>query len=131
MSGRTRTESPHLTGHYPRRRLSLLLRGCIEATQPFVVDNTNVTTAERSPYIAAAKAAGFRVTGYYFASPLRDCLRRNAERDLRRRVPAKGIVGTYKRMQIPALGEGVDALHCVRIDEAGQFIVEELASGSC
>jgi hypothetical protein len=35
--------------------------------QRFVVDNTNITAAERARYILPSRAAGFRVIGYSFA----------------------------------------------------------------
>src|ERR1700736_4454197 len=65
-----------------RHRESRFLEVCIEARQPFVVDNTNPTRAERQVYIEAAKHAGFRVIGYYFQSKVEDCQRRNAQRPL-------------------------------------------------
>jgi predicted kinase len=46
-----------------RHRERWLLRACVEARQPFVVDNTNPTRAERAVYIGAARQAGFRVVG--------------------------------------------------------------------
>ena len=57
-----------------KHRQHLLLSACIEARQPFVVDNTNVTAAARAYFIAPAKAAGFRVTGYYFRSDVKAAL---------------------------------------------------------
>ena len=63
-----------------RHREQVLLRACFEALQPFVVDNTNLTRRERAVYIAAARAAGFAVTGYQGAArprgPLRPPLQR-------------------------------------------------------
>ena len=47
-----------------RHRERLLVRACVEAKQPFVVDNTNPTIAERQVYIRPAREAGFRVIGY-------------------------------------------------------------------
>ena len=41
-----------------RHRERRLLRACVEALQPFVVDNTNPSRAERQIYIQAAKDAG-------------------------------------------------------------------------
>ena len=41
-----------------RHRLATLLRECVAAQQPFVVDNTNALKTERREYIEAAKAAG-------------------------------------------------------------------------
>lgn len=45
-----------------RHREQLLLRACLEAKQPFVVDNTNTTLAKRGVYINAAKLPGFTST---------------------------------------------------------------------
>jgi predicted kinase len=109
---------------HTRRRLMRLLETCIETRQPFVLDNTNATAAERAPYIEAARAGGFRVTGYYFRSTVADCLRRNQQREETRRVPPKGIFGTLKRLQPPAYAEGFDELHVVRINDEGEFVVE-------
>ena len=107
-----------------RRRERLLLAACIEAKQPFVVDNTNPTVAERAVYIRAAREAGFRVVGYYFRSRVEDCLRRNERRPEDQRVPMKGILGTAGRLILPTSHEGFDELHYVRIDETGGFVVE-------
>lgn len=49
-----------------KNRQRVLLNACLEGKQPFVIDNTNVTAEARSYFIAEAKAAGFRVVGYYF-----------------------------------------------------------------
>ena len=107
-----------------RHRETLLLRACVEVKQPFVVDNTNPTVAERAKYIGAVRAAGFRVVGYYSQSVVADCIRRNEARDAGRRVPARAIGGTARWLELPALAEGFDRLHYVRI-EAGRFLVEE------
>lgn len=108
-----------------RHRERHFLQTCIETRQPFVVDNTNPTLAERQVYIEAAKQAGFRVLGYYFQSKIEDCQRRNLLRPLEQQIPAKGILGAAGRMQIPSREEGFDALYYVRIDETNRFIVEE------
>ena len=107
-----------------RHRERRLLRACVEALQPFVVDNTNPTQSERQVYIQAAREAGFRVIGYYFQSRIEDCLRRNERRPSEQRVPPKSILGTAGRMELPSRDEGFDELHYVRIDEAGGFVVE-------
>jgi predicted kinase len=108
-----------------RRRESRFLQGCIETRQPFVVDNTNPTRAERQVYIEAAKQAGFRIIGYYFQSKVEDCKRRNERRPVEERIPVQGILGAAGRMQIPSRDEGFDELFYVRIDEANRFVVEE------
>lgn len=108
-----------------RHREKQLLATCIESSQPFVVDNTNPTRAEREVYIQAAKEAGFRMIGYYFQSKVEDCKRRNNQRPSDQQVPLRGILGTAGRMELPNRDEGFDVLHYVRIDEVGSFVVEE------
>jgi len=107
-----------------RHRERRLLRACVEALQPFVVDNTNPTRSEREIYLQAARVAGFRVVGYYFRSRIEECLRRNGQRPEEQKVPLKGILGTAGRMELPLFDEGFDELHYVWIDEGGGFVVE-------
>ncbi len=108
-----------------RHREAVLLQACILAQQPFVVDNTNVLAAERAVYIEAAKRAGFRVTGYYFATSVRAAIARNQQREGKQAIPVKGLLGTYKRLQPPRREEGFDELFEARIEER-QFQVREL-----
>ena len=108
-----------------RHRERLLIRACLEMKQPFVVDNTNPTRADRRRYLYLAAPAGFRVHGYYFRVSLQDCLRRNEQREAAARVPVKGIVGTYKKLEVPSFAEGFDRLSCVSLDAVGRFTVEE------
>jgi predicted kinase len=110
-----------------RRREEILVRACLEAKQPFVVDNTNPTVKDRTRYIGLAKTAGFRVVGYYFQSSVSEALERNAWRPERERVPEIGIRGTHSRLEIPSFDEGFDALYYVRIGERGEFELEEWA----
>lgn len=107
-----------------RHRERRLLQACVETRQPFVVDNTNPTRAERQAYVRAARDAGFRVIGYYFQSRVEDCKRRNEQRSAAQRVPLPGILGTAGRMELPSPGEGFDELYYVRIDGACGFVVE-------
>jgi len=108
-----------------RHRERGLLAWCVAQRQPFVVDNTNPSVAERAVYIAPARAAGFRVLGFYFESNVPACAARNAGRTGRARVPEAAIGGTRRRLELPARAEGFDALAFVRIDPAGGFVVEE------
>ena len=108
-----------------RHREGRLLDVCIATGQLFVIDNTNLTSAERRVYIEPAKRAGFRVTGYYFQSKIEDCKRRNELRPDKERIPMKGILGAAARLQIPAKDEGFDDLFYVRIDDQNRFVVED------
>lgn len=105
-------------------RERIFLRTCLETGQRFVVDKTNVTRAQRSVYVTAAKDAGFRVIGYYFRSSVEECLLRNAIRAAEERVPDKAILGTYNQLQLPAPEEGFDALFYVHIEQ-GRFLIKE------
>ncbi len=111
----------------PRERI--LVEACIAAKQSFVVDNTNVTVADRARYIALAKAAKFRVIGYYFQSPLHDSFRRNRQRAAQKVIPEKGIAATYRRMQPPTPEEGFDELYNVTLSAPDVFTVQEWTTG--
>lgn len=110
-----------------RHRESILLGACIEAEQSFVVDNTNPTREERARYIEAAKAGGFKVTGYYFQSQIQDALARNATRSGAERIPEKGLRAAHARLELPGFDEGFETLFYVKIGEGGGFVVEAWA----
>ncbi len=112
-----------------RHREQILVDACLAAKQPFVVDNTNATIADRAWYIAPAKAARFRVVGYYFQSTLQDAVQRNRQRPTPKIIPEIGMAATHRRLQPPSLAEGFDQLFSVTIGESGEFAVEEWADG--
>jgi len=107
-----------------RNRERILLAACLEARQPFVIDNTNLTRQARAGYISQAKAAGFSLTGYYFKSALQAALERNRRRSGKSLIPEKGIISARRKLELPAFDEGFDQLFYVKIAEDGQFIVE-------
>jgi predicted kinase len=106
-----------------RERERTLVTACLASKQPFVVDNTNPTVEDRARYIAVAKAAGFRLVGYFFETTLREAIHRNNERIGKRKVPPPAIGGTLKKLQRPAIEEGLDEVYRVRIREGGGFEV--------
>jgi predicted kinase len=108
-----------------RHREELLLKACLEAKQPFVVDKMNASIVDRARYIQAAKAYNFRVVGYYFRSNFEECLERNNQREGKAVVPEKGLRGFQSRFQMPSYSEGFDALFHVKIGENREFIVTE------
>jgi predicted kinase len=110
-------------------RERLLLAACLEAKQPFVLDNTNALQSKRAEYIAPARAAGFRVIGYFFRCEPRDALRRNRQRPETRIIPPAGLMATYKRLQPPSWSEGFDELHIVEINDQNKFVVQEQEPG--
>jgi predicted kinase len=110
----------------PRERA--FFETCLRTGQQFVVDNTNVRTADRAVYIEAAKRAGFRIIGYFFETTLGDALRRNAQRFGRAQIPPAGVAGALKRLERPKLEEGFDELYLVTLDETGAFVVNSWLS---
>ncbi|MCB9878149.1 MAG: AAA family ATPase [Planctomycetes bacterium] len=108
------------TPHREQELFTTLLR----IGQPLVVDNTNVSVEQRQRFVAPARAAGFRVEGYYLASKLADCLPRNAAREGAARIPDVGVVDAASRLERPQLAEGFDRLYYVCMTEQG-FTVEE------
>ena len=98
-----------------RRRETLLLEACIEAKQSFVVDNTNPTAENRKKYIEPARAAGFRIIGYYFQSKIKEALSRNRQRSGKACIPEIGVRATFAKLQRPDFSEGFDVLYYVSI----------------
>jgi predicted kinase len=107
-----------------RRREQSLLRACLAVGQRFVVDNTNPTVKERAVYIEAAKGFHFKISGYVFLANIDDCLKRNALRAGKARVPDKGIAATFAKFEPVHYDEGFDRLFYVTPADAG-FSVQE------
>jgi hypothetical protein len=55
---------------HTRNRERILLQACLAAQQRCVIDNTNPRREGRAGYVAAALAAHFKVTGYFFETVL-------------------------------------------------------------
>jgi len=101
----------------PERRQAQLIEESLAAGRPLVVDNTNASVAARAPIIAAARARGARVVGYYFPTEAGAALRRNRARQGRDRVPDVAIFAVRKRLEPPSREEGFDELFDVRLLE--------------
>lgn len=113
-----------------KNRERVLLQACLDTRQPFVIDNTSVLAEERARYVAAARAAGFRVVCYFFPTGTRAAIARNRLRQGKAVVPIPGILGTYKKLQEPRPEEGFDELYTVTINAAGEFVVEPFTAPS-
>jgi predicted kinase len=105
-----------------RNRERLLVAACVEGKTSFVVDNTNVAPDDRARYIEPARAAGFRIVGYFLQSLVAVCLERNEARP--EPVPAAAIRGTRNRLVLPSLEEGFDELFFVEPNN-GSFNVKK------
>ena len=105
-----------------RSRERAFLQLCLDSGQPFVIDNTNPRAADRAPYIEAARRTRFRIKGYFFESPLKDALRRNAQRAGKAAIPIPGVVGTFKRIERPGFAEGFHEIFIVTHGDDGRFV---------
>jgi predicted kinase len=106
-----------------RHREAILVDACIKAKQPFVIDNTNPTQAERVRYISKLREHGFKIKGYYFQSKIEECLARNILRQGRDQIPEVGVKGTYNKLQPPSYEEGFDELYYVAL-KGHEFVVQ-------
>ena len=97
-----------------RAREKQLVEQCIQNGDSFAVDNTNPTKEDRARYIVPAKAAGYRIVGYFMESKLQECIKRNAGRTGNARVPDYAIAATSNRLQMPSYDEGFDQLYFVK-----------------
>jgi predicted kinase len=110
---------------HTRRRERLLLAACLEAGQPFVVDNTNPLAHDRARYISAARAAGFRAVAYFFETTLEEVLRRNNQRTDKQRIPPVAVVATFKKLERPSAAEGFQQIFTVRLTGDYKFESKE------
>jgi predicted kinase len=107
-----------------RTREAELVALCCRLKQPFAVDNTNPTAADRTRYLRPAAAAGFSIIGYYFSSRVRELLAHNRRRPQAERVPDKAIFGTVARLELPAFNEGFKQLFYVGLDAETGFKIK-------
>jgi predicted kinase len=138
-SGKTSFARAHLASHVhvskdlmpnvARRdaRQLALVHEALATGRSVVVDNINPRVADRAPLVAAARERSAAVVGYMLDADVQECLRRNRAREGKARVPDVAIFVNRKRLQLPTLAEGFDALYRVRAIE-GRFDLEPFAS---
>jgi predicted kinase len=99
-------------------RQDAALRAALAAGRSVVVDNTNVSPADRAAIIAIAREFDARIVGYYIEAATREAVARNEGRTGRAKVPKVAIFTAAKRLVPPAVEEGFDELHTVRLPES-------------
>jgi len=103
-------------------RQAQLIEAALPAGREVVVDNTNVTVAERATVIQHfLQAHGAQIIGYYFESKLTDCLERNRQRTGKARVPEVGLYMKAKELVRPSYQEGFHQLFYVKMALEGTF----------
>lgn len=84
-----------------------LLRHRLALRRPMTyIDSTNLTPAERAPYIGIGKSYGCEIEAVFFDTPLDVCRARNAGRT--RVVPDEALVKMAERLVPPTVEEGFD-----------------------
>jgi predicted kinase len=102
-------------------RQDAALRQALAQGRSIVVDNTHVTVEERAEVIAIAREFDARVVGYYIEATTREAVARNEQRMGKEKVPKVAIFTRAKRLIPPALAEGFDELHTMRVAGEGRF----------
>jgi len=62
---------------------------------------------------------------FFNTSALKAALESNRQRSGKALISEKGIIGAYRKLELPSFDEGFDRLFYVEIVEDGQFIVKE------
>lgn len=100
-------------------RQEALIRAALSKGRSAVVDNTNPTPEDRAPLVGLGREYGARIVCYLFETSVPGCLRRNAGREGRARVPDVAIFATAKKMLPPTAEEGFDGIYRVRPTDSG------------
>ena len=107
-----------------RHREKSLTEECLLLGENLAIDNTNPTKADRARYILPAKAAGYRIIGYFMESKLQPCIARNERRTGAARIPIAAIAATSNRLELPTYAEGFDELYFVKNDGETMVVCE-------
>lgn len=107
-----------------RHQEQLLIDDCIRQGKSFTVDNTNPTKSDRERYILPAKAAGYKIVGYFMESKLKACIERNNLREGKEKIPVVAIAATSNKLQMPSYDEGFDELYFVKNDGKTLTVLE-------
>jgi len=110
-------------------RVQLRIAEALDAGKPVVVDNCNVTVAERESVIRVAGSVP--VHAYVFPFDSYQSIARNATRKGRKRVPLASIYTKAKYYVEPTWEEGFSRMFDVQvIDEMHVFVVNERQQSS-
>jgi predicted kinase len=91
-----------------------LLRHRLALRRPVTyIDATNLTPAERAPYIGIGKSYGCEVEAVFFDVPLDVCRARNTGRS--RVVPDEALVKLAERLVPPTVEEGFDRVTVIAL----------------
>lgn len=77
----------------------------------FVLDNTNITKADRKPILELFKNKGYRICAMYFCSVVKECIEKNRKR--LNHIPDKKIIDMSKIIEMPNASEGFTNVYYV------------------
>ncbi len=107
-----------------RQRERSAVRQCFKHGESFVVDNANLTEADRARYIFNAKDKGYRIIGYCFN------FRDNIEDELDRPMPDRDLLRAYNKqktkLEFPEYSEGFDEIYSVTPLKSGEFKTDRI-----
>lgn len=112
----------------PALRQRRLIEEALSGGRSVVVDNTNVTAADRAELVALGRVFNAEVACYYFPPDVEGSLARNAARSGTARVPDHAVHVTARRLQPPAPVEGFDLMYAVRLAAGSGFDVREVTA---
>ena len=98
-----------------RFRENKMLLEAVDSGKSCVIDNTNVSVAERKKYIDIAQEHGYKIIGYYFRSAIDECRIRNDQRQGKKKVPEIALRNKAAYLEQPSKQEGFDELYYVKI----------------
>ncbi|MEI6706147.1 MAG: ATP-binding protein [Methylococcales bacterium] len=96
-----------------KNREAKLIDFCIETNMKMVIDNTNFSVEKRKTYIDKIKPHNFKIIGYYFKIDIARSMKWNKLRKESEVIPDIGILGTYKKIELPTFSEGYNELYYV------------------
>jgi predicted kinase len=113
--------SKDLLGHarHKHDKQMRLIEQALRTGRSVVVDNTNPRKADRAALVELARSTAATPVAVWFTAPVGECLRRNATREGKARVPAVAIYTTVRKLEPPTLEEGFARIDEVRLGEAG------------
>ena len=100
------------------QREAAMIDECLKSGRSLVIDDTNTTKASRAIHIRNAKAAGFRVIGYFFDMRVRTAIGRNNYRKDKKPIPVPAILRAAKHLDKPVLEEGFDEIRTIAETDA-------------
>ena len=100
---------------HTRNQENKMLEETLASGKSCVIDNTNVSVAERAKYIETGKRYGYKVIGYYFRSSIDECRIRNDRRQGRKQVPEVALRNKAAHLEHLSMQEGFDELYYVKI----------------